>query len=135
MENKECTFGICSSDKNLDCKKCGEASRKRGYSNCIYATKSLRKLMQISGELKDQVMRIYDDNHISDLGFVCKGKLLNYEGYENFHERLWVWMKTEAGATEDEVYIAITFDTGNCSCILAYTDMYIKELVMGTQPI
>lgn len=85
----------------------------------------MKKFIQIDTKLSKEVNQIKTDKDISNLGFKCKGKLCEYDGYGNFNERLWVWAKTE----NEEIYIVVSFDTGNSNCNFAYKDMYIKEVI------
>lgn len=85
----------------------------------------MKKLTQISEELRLKVNQVKEDGELTDLGFTCEGLLCENEGYENFFERLWVWAKAE----NNEIYIVVTADSGNGYCSIVYTDMYVKEVI------
>lgn len=85
----------------------------------------MNKFVQINDKLKKEVSQIKKDKDVTDLGFKCRGKLCECDGYENFNERLWVWVKVE----NNEIYIVVTKDNSNCYCKLIYTDMYIDEII------
>ena len=37
MNNNKCVFGYCKANKK-DCKKCGENTKKQGFTGCVFAT-------------------------------------------------------------------------------------------------
>lgn len=84
-----------------------------------------KKLHQIPSELEQRLKDSSLDEYVGNLGFTCKGVLCDYEGYEKFFERLWVWVKVE----NDKIYTIVTVDVGNTNCDVVYMDLYIKELV------
>lgn len=86
-----------------------------------------KKIVQIPKELREELQRVNNDEEVFNLGFVCRGPLCLYTGYEEFYERLFVWAKYEG----NNIYTCVTADSGNCYCTLAYTDMFIKELLVG----
>lgn len=84
-----------------------------------------KKLNQIPSDLATKLKTSSLDEHIGTLGFTCKGHLCEYEGYEEFYERLWLWIKVE----KDKIYTLVTVDGGNTNCDVVYMDLYIKELI------
>jgi hypothetical protein len=83
------------------------------------------KLKQIPEELEEKIQSGRYDEHLDMLGFHCHGQLLDYSGFEEFFERLWVWSKTE----DDAIYIIVTADAGNTNYALVYTDMYVPDII------
>lgn len=39
-KNNKCVFGYCkgNKDNSFNCQKCGESTKKQGYTGCVYAT-------------------------------------------------------------------------------------------------
>lgn len=91
----------------------------------------MKNLIKITGKLQENLIKVKTDEEIVNLGFNCKKKLCDYKGYETLDERLWVWVKEQS----DGIFIAITYDMGNCFCNMAYTDIYIKEVIEEVQDI
>ena len=87
-----------------------------------------KRLHQIPQELVEKLKKSSLDEHIGTLGFICQGLLCEYEGYEEFYERLWLWTKVE----DNKIYTLVTVDTGNTNCEVVYMDLYVKELIYGT---
>lgn len=86
---------------------------------------NVKKLHHITDELEKKVKMISADSDLEKLGFKCKGRLFKYEGYEEFFERLYVWVKVE----DDKIYTVVVVDIGSDYCELVYQDVYIKQIV------
>lgn len=82
-------------------------------------------LLQCGDELESKLNNVSSDEELNGLGFTYSGHLRDYEGYEEFYERLCVWTKVSPRG----INIIATVDTGNCYCHVAYRDLYIKEII------
>jgi hypothetical protein len=85
----------------------------------------MKNFVQLPYLFHKEVEKVKSDEEIDKLGFTCEKKLCEYEGYEEFYDRLWVWTKLD----KDSIYIIVTYDQGNSNCELVYVDIYIKEII------
>lgn len=84
------------------------------------------KLEQTGEWLNSKLSSVETDEDMANLGYECKGRLCEFEGYESFYERLWVCVLRDI---ENKTYnTAIICDQGNGYCNVAYKDFYIKGL-------
>ena len=85
-----------------------------------------KRLVPCSELAKQALYSVNSDEDMIRLGFTCHGQLCNFEGYEEYSERLWVWI---IELKDNKVNVVVTADTENCYCNVTYIDMYVKELM------
>lgn len=84
-----------------------------------------RELIECDIKTKEILNKVTMDEDMNKAGFVCRGKLLEFEGYEGINEMLWLWTKD---IDNNKIYTVATLDGGNTHCRVMHSYMYIKEL-------